>query len=132
MATSILKVWGIGTKTADTLSDHGYNSAEDLAAATEEELGKVAGFGPARASRVINMAQSLVHALPDSPEVTADLQVKGKEKGKKSAKKTKKKKNAKKKKKDRDETKGKKKKKESKKKKEQKAAAKKKSARKKK
>lgn len=72
MATSILNVWGIGTQTAEILSEHGINKAEDLADSTEKDLIGIPGFGPARARRVIKMAKSLLSSLSTSPDETTD------------------------------------------------------------
>lgn len=72
MATSILNVWGIGSQTAEILSKHNINTAEDLATATEKDLTGIPGFGPARAGRVIKMAKDLLRSLSKSPETPAD------------------------------------------------------------
>lgn len=109
MATSILNVWGIGAQTAEILSEHGINKAEDLADATEKDLIGIPGFGPARARRVIKMAKSLLRSLSASPDETTDkMPDDTAAKNVKSGKKKKKDKKKKKKKKSKEESKGKK------------------------
>jgi|GEM_PF-6919347 len=60
MATDIKKVSGIGASAAASLSEAGYTSAEEVANATPEELGKVKGFGPERTARIIAAAKALL------------------------------------------------------------------------
>jgi len=62
MTTPITSVPGIGKATAFALSRHGFSSAEDLAAADEDVLAAVPGFGVSRAARVIKSAQKLIGA----------------------------------------------------------------------
>jgi hypothetical protein len=75
MTTPIVKIKGIGQHTAEILAENGFKSAEDLAATTEDALGKIHGFGPARAKMVIKMAQALCNVGSDnevsSPSVVA-------------------------------------------------------------
>ena len=75
MTTPIVKIKGIGLHTAEILAENGFKSAEDLAATTEDALGKIHGFGPARAKMVIKMAQALCNVGSDnevsSPSVVA-------------------------------------------------------------
>jgi len=60
MATPITKVSGIGAQTAEILVENGFESAEVLAAAKEEDLLKISGFGPSKAKKFIEAAQALV------------------------------------------------------------------------
>lgn len=62
MATPITKVSGIGAQTAEILVENGFDSAEVLAAAQEEDLLKISGFGPSKAKKFIEAAQALVGA----------------------------------------------------------------------
>ncbi|MCP4343543.1 MAG: helix-hairpin-helix domain-containing protein [Desulfobulbaceae bacterium] len=75
MTTPIVKIKGIGLHTAEILAENGFKSAEDLAATTEDALGKIHGFGPARAKKVIKTARALCDAGSDnevaSPSVVA-------------------------------------------------------------
>lgn len=68
MATPITSVPGIGKATAFALSRHGFRSAEDLAAADEDILAAVPGFGVSRAARAIASAQKLIGAPVASPD----------------------------------------------------------------
>lgn len=67
MATPITTVSGIGAQTAEILIENGFASAEVLAAAKEEDLLKISGFGPSRAKKFIEAAQALVGAVEESP-----------------------------------------------------------------
>lgn len=60
MATPITSVSGIGAQTAEILVENGFESAEALAAAKEENLLKISGFGPSKAKKFIAAAQALV------------------------------------------------------------------------
>jgi len=60
MATPITKVSGVGDQTAEILVENGFESAEVLAAAKEEDLLKISGFGPSKAKKFIEAAQALV------------------------------------------------------------------------
>lgn len=60
MATPITKVSGVGAQTAEILIENGFESAEVLAAAKEEDLLKISGFGPSKAKKFIEAAQALV------------------------------------------------------------------------
>ena len=60
MATPITSVSGIGAQTAEILVENGFESAEALAAAKEEDLLKISGFGPSKAKKFIAAAQALV------------------------------------------------------------------------
>jgi len=67
MATPITSVSGIGAQTAEILVDNGFADAEALAAAKEEDLLKISGFGPSKAKKFIAAAQELVGATKESP-----------------------------------------------------------------
>ncbi len=60
MVTPITKVSGVGAQTAEILVENGFESAEILAAAQEEDLLKISGFGPSKAKKFIEAAQALV------------------------------------------------------------------------
>ena len=60
MANELTDISGIGTAAAARLSEAGFTTIEDVAKATPDALGKVQGFGPARAMRVIATAKDLV------------------------------------------------------------------------
>jgi NAD-dependent DNA ligase len=65
MAIAILSIKGIGPAAAATLATHGFNTAEELAAATTEQLSKVPGFSAARAERTLaDAAAALAPADP--------------------------------------------------------------------
>ncbi|BHH84858.1 helix-hairpin-helix domain-containing protein [Desulforhopalus sp. 52FAK] len=83
MATPITSVSGIGAQTADILMENGFQSAEALAAAKEEDLLKISGFGPSKAKKFIAAAQALVGTAeegsaqqePVQPEIEASAEV---------------------------------------------------------
>ena len=87
MPTSLNLVKGIGPATAVKLAAAGVTTAEDLAAATTEQLAAVPGFGEFRAKQVIANARQLVTAGSPEPVVSNDakptVRKKGAEKGKK-------------------------------------------------
>lgn len=92
MATLTTSVPGIGKATAFALSQHGFRSAEALAAADEEVLAAVPGFGVSRAARVIESARKLIgvavtekDAAPAEAAFTEAAKTKNKKKGKKKA-----------------------------------------------
>jgi len=92
MVTPTTSVPGIGKATAFALSQHGYKSAEAVAAADEEILAAVPGFGVSRAKRVIESARKLVgvsvadeDAAPAGAVSTEAAKTKNKKKGKKKA-----------------------------------------------
>ena len=62
---------GIGAAAADLLQKAGFETATDIAKASTEALSAVKGFGPARAARTIEAAQSLAGTLPE-PKIAAD------------------------------------------------------------
>jgi len=61
---------GIGAAAADLLQKAGFEMATDIAKASPKALSAVKGFGPARAARVIEAAQSLTASLPE-PEANS-------------------------------------------------------------
>ncbi len=69
--TDITQVSGIGPAAAGLLKTNGFSTAEDLAAATIETLGKVKGFGPARAANIIAAAKQLLAAPAPAAEKPA-------------------------------------------------------------
>ena len=71
MPTSLNLVKGIGPATAGKLAAAGLNTAEDIAAATPEQLAEVPGFGKFRAKQVIAHARQLV-----APAATASIRSK--------------------------------------------------------
>lgn len=104
MAIPITGIKGIGLKTAEALAEHGYSTAEELAAAQPEDLTGISGFGVVRASLVIEAAKTLTappeEEMPveqDTPEpVEAAPEPEANKKKKKKAGKPKKKKSKKK------------------------------------
>lgn len=100
MKTPVTDVTGIGPHTAKLLNEHGFSSAESLAATTTEKLSEVPGFGPLRAQRVIDAAKDVIPPTtkPSKPESKSkDVTPPKKKSKKKKAKKNKKQKNDKKK-----------------------------------
>ena len=80
----LTKISGIGTATAEALAGNGFTTIEGVAAATENQLSEVRGFGPARAATVIAAAKALLET-DEAPKAG-----KGKKKDKKKTKKNKK------------------------------------------
>ncbi len=74
MATPITSVSGIGAQTAEILVENGFANAEALAAAKEEDLLKISGFGPSRAKKFIDAAQALVGSGDSTPAETEPKQ----------------------------------------------------------
>lgn len=74
MRTPIDKIKGVGPRTAEILAENGYKSAEDLAATKIEALGKIHGFGPARAKLVIKAAQALCDSRSAKPASYPNLE----------------------------------------------------------
>lgn len=68
MTTPIIKINGIGLRTAEILVENGFKCAEDLAAASVDALSKIHGFGPVRAKLVIETAQALCGAKSENPD----------------------------------------------------------------
>ena len=94
---SISKVRGVGPAIEKALAEQGFNSAEDIAAATAERLNKVPGIGAASAPRLIAAAKAAVASENPSSDDGARRSEKSKpatepaEPGKKKAAKPKKK-----------------------------------------
>jgi len=57
---SLREIPGIGDMTVEILFMEGYRSAEEVAQATEEELGNISGIGAERAHNLIESARALV------------------------------------------------------------------------
>ena len=88
MNTPIIDISGVGPQTAEALSQNGYKSAEDLAAASEKDLLNIKGFGAVRARIIIEAAGELVRAQTDKikaqkPESTSPATGKKKKSAKK-------------------------------------------------
>jgi predicted RecB family nuclease len=66
METSLTSVSGIGPAAAAVLAEHGFTSADQLAASVVEDLVKVPGFGPVRAAATLRSARSLVEGRADA------------------------------------------------------------------
>jgi hypothetical protein len=60
MGTPLTSVSGIGPAAAAVLAEHGFASAEQLAASVIEDLVKVPGFGPVRAATTLRAARTLI------------------------------------------------------------------------
>ena len=73
MTTPIIKINGIGLRTAEILVENGYKCAEDLAASSVDALSKIHGFGPVRAKLVIETAQALCVAKSGNPDTVPVL-----------------------------------------------------------
>jgi len=74
MVTPITKVSGIGAQTAEILGENGFENAEVLAAAKEEDLLKISGFGPSKAKKFIEAAQALEGTGVEEPSVKAEVE----------------------------------------------------------
>jgi len=59
MDKDITNLKGIGATAAASLSEAGFTTIDEVANATPESLGKVRGFGPSRAAKVIEAAKEL-------------------------------------------------------------------------
>ncbi len=70
MTSDLTKIKGVGANSAKLLSEAGFASVESIANATVKELGKVKGFGPATANRVIAAAKEM--NAPVEPEIKAE------------------------------------------------------------
>jgi hypothetical protein len=72
MTVTITKISGIGTKTAEILTKHGFKSVKAIAGSTVENLSSVPGFGSARARTTIKAATALLADPPSStPKVSS-------------------------------------------------------------
>lgn len=69
MTTDLTKISGIGRNSAKALIEAGFDSIETIAKSTPEALGKVNGFGPKRAERIIASAKELVQDAEPTPVV---------------------------------------------------------------
>ena len=76
MTTDLTKISGIGSNSAKALVEAGFDSIETIAKTTPEALGKVSGFGPKRAARVIAMAKDLVQDAKPAPVVAPTVATK--------------------------------------------------------
>jgi hypothetical protein len=88
METSLTSVSGIGPAAAAVLVEHGFTSADQLAASVVEDLVKVPGFGPVRAAATLRSARSLVEGRAEAAARPGGKSAKP-GKGKKVKKKTK-------------------------------------------
>jgi len=75
---STSKVRGVGPAMEKALAEHGFNSAEDMAAATPERLNGVPGIGAATAPRLIAAAKAV--AASESPSFDEQPRRSGKSK----------------------------------------------------
>jgi hypothetical protein len=80
MGTPLTSVSGIGPAAAKVLAEHGFASAEQLAASVIEDLVKVPGFGAARAATTLRAARSLVERVAETPPPAAASAAPGKQK----------------------------------------------------
>jgi hypothetical protein len=72
MTVTITKISGIGTKTAEILTKHGFETVKAIAGSTVEKLSSVPGFGSARARTTIKAATALLADPPSStPKVSS-------------------------------------------------------------
>ena len=76
--TSTSKVRGVGPAMEKALAEQGFNSAEDIAAATPERLNGVPGIGAATAPRLIAAAKAVVAS--ESPSLDEKPRRSGKSK----------------------------------------------------
>lgn len=76
--TSTSKVRGVGPAVEKALAEQGFNSAEDIAAATPERLNGVPGIGAATAPRLIAAAKAVVAS--ESPSLDEKPRRSGKSK----------------------------------------------------
>ncbi len=75
MDTDLTNLKGIGATAAASLSEAGFTTIDEVAKATPESLGKVRGFGPSRAKKVIEAAKALSTDTGDSePKTTAEAE----------------------------------------------------------
>jgi len=68
MEADLTEIKGIGKTAAASLSEAGFTTIEKVANATQEALGKVNGFGEARAARVIAAARELAPGVTSEKE----------------------------------------------------------------
>jgi len=72
MTNDLTKISGIGANSAANLNTAGFETVESIANASIEDLGKVSGFGPGRAERVISKAKEMTESaeFTEIPVVT--------------------------------------------------------------
>jgi hypothetical protein len=85
MSTPITAIPGIGASTADLLANHGFKSAESIAATSVENLSLVPGFGEIRSANTIKAAADLLGTTPLQGKVKKE-KVKKENTGKKDKK----------------------------------------------
>jgi hypothetical protein len=66
MNVTITEISGIGTKTAEILTKHGFKTVGAIAGSTVEKLSSVPGFGATRARTTIKAATALLTDPPSS------------------------------------------------------------------
>jgi hypothetical protein len=81
MATPLVKVTGIGPKTAEFLKEQGIATAEELLAAGVGLLSQAPGFSAARAETVLDSARVEVGAEAPSPQEQPSVEEPKEEKG---------------------------------------------------
>lgn len=69
MTIDLTKIDGIGLNSAKALIEAGFDTVGTIAKSTPEALGKVNGFGPKRAARVIASAKELIKDVKPAPVV---------------------------------------------------------------
>ncbi len=70
MDTDLTNLKGIGATAAASLTEAGFTTIDEVAKATPESLGKIRGFGPSRAKKVIEAAKALSADTADNEAVT--------------------------------------------------------------
>lgn len=90
MGTPLTSVSGIGPAAAAVLAEHGFASAEQLAASVIEDLVKVPGFGAVRAATTLRAARSLLEGRVDAKAAKPGKGKKAKKKPKGKSKENKK------------------------------------------
>ncbi|MCP4413183.1 MAG: hypothetical protein GY808_11540 [Gammaproteobacteria bacterium] len=75
MDTDLTNLKGIGATAAASLSEAGFTTIDEVAKATPGSLGKVRGFGPSRATKIIEAAKALSTDTGNSePKTTAEAE----------------------------------------------------------
>ena len=87
MTSPLTKILGIGPASAQTLTEHGYHSVEDIADATVDAISAIPGFGTIKATQVIISAVDLTRQTATEPPEEAKKQKSSKKKKKKRPKK---------------------------------------------
>ena len=62
MTVAITKIPGIGVKTAEDLTGHGFKTVAAVARSSVDKLSTVPGFGPSRSRAIIEAAKALLAA----------------------------------------------------------------------